>query len=136
MVTRRSDEWNGCPIRYGAVIFGDVWSLLILRDIAFKGARHYADFLKAGEGISTNILASRLTRLEDEGILTKVEDPENRARYVYGLTDKGKALVPVLLEIIDWSETWDPQTEVPPEFAIELRQDRGALARKIVSELP
>lgn len=136
MVTRKSDEWSGCPIRYGAVIFGDVWSLLILRDITFKGARHYADFLKAGEGISTNILASRLTRLEEEGILTKVEDPENRARYVYGLTDKGKALVPVLLEIIDWSETWDPQTEVPPEFATELRQDRGALARKIMSELP
>jgi len=135
MVTKTSDEWSVCPIRYGAVIFGDAWSLLILRDLMFKGARYYADFLKAGEGIATNILASRLARLEDEGILTKTRDPENRTRYAYGLTEKGKALVPIMLEIMDWSEAWDPQTEVPTEFARELRRDRGSLARKIIAEL-
>lgn len=135
MVTRTSNDWHGCPIRYGAVVFGDVWSLLILRDIVFKGARHYADFLKAGEGISTNILATRLARLEAEGVLTKTPDTENKTRYVYGLSDKGKALVPALLEIMDWSERWDERTEVPTEFIDELRRDRKALARKIVESL-
>lgn len=135
MVTRTSNDWHGCPIRYGAVVFGDVWSLLILRDIVFKGARHYADFLKAGEGISTNILATRLARLEAEGVLTKTPDTENKTRYVYGLSDKGKALVPALLEIMDWSERWDERTEVPTEFIDELRRDRKALARKIVGDL-
>jgi DNA-binding HxlR family transcriptional regulator len=135
MVTRTSDDWHGCPIRYGAVVFGDVWSLLILRDIVFKGARHYADFLNADEGISTNILAARLARLEAEGVLSKTQDVENKTRYVYGLTEKGKALVPTLLEIMDWSERWDPQTEVPEEFINELRQDRAALATKITSDL-
>jgi DNA-binding HxlR family transcriptional regulator len=135
MVTKTSSDWHGCPIRYGAVVFGDVWSLLILRDIVFKGARHYADFLNAEEGISTNILAARLARLEAEGVLSKTQDDGNRTRFVYSLTDKGKALVPILLEIMDWSETWDPQTEVPEEFITELRRDRSALATKITSDL-
>ena len=135
MVTRTSENWHGCPIRYGAVIFGDIWSLLILRDIMFKGAQYYADFLKAGEGISTNILASRLLKLENEGILSKAQEPTNRVRYVYSLTEKGKALVPVMLEIINWSETWDDQTEVPEAFASDLREDRAALARKTIAGL-
>ena len=135
MVTRTSQDWHGCPIRYGAVIFGDVWSLLILRDIVFKGARHYADFLNADEGISTNILAARLARLEAEGVLSKAQDGQNKTRFVYSLTEKGKSLVPTLLEIMDWSETWDQQTEVPEEFINELRQDKAVLAAKIVSGL-
>lgn len=135
MVTRTTTSWNGCPIRYGAAVFGDIWSLLILRDLMFKGARHYADFQKAGEGISTNILASRLSKLEREGILSKQKDPENGSRFVYGLTDKGKGLVPVMLEIINWSETWDAQTEVPGDFAEELRKDPKALGEKILSGL-
>lgn len=135
MVTRTSDDWHGCPIRFGAVVFGDIWSLLILRDLVFKGARFYADFLNAGEGISSNILASRLASLEREGIITKTPDETNKSRFLYGLTKKGKGLVPVLLEIIDWSEKWDLQTEVPPEFAEELRKDRKALSKKIATSL-
>ena len=109
--------------------------MLILRDLMFKEARHYADFLNAGEGIATNILASRLTTLEREGIIEKHPDPEHGARYVYFLTDKGIGLLPAMLEIIDWAETWDYQTEVPPEYATELRMDRSALATKIARDL-
>lgn len=136
MVTRTSEIWHGCPIRFGAVVFGDVWSLLILRDIMFKGARHYGDFLNAGEDISTNILASRLASLLKEGILFKTKDPQNGARFTYGLTEKGKALVPVMLEIVNWSETWDEKTEVPETFASELRRDRQSLTETILAELP
>ncbi len=135
MTKRTTEDWYGCPIRYGATIFGDNWCLLILRDLMFKGAKHYADFLNAGEGISTNILASRLTTLEAEGIVEKTQDPEHGKRYIYVLTDKGLGLLPAMLEIINWAEMWDEQTEVPTEFVEELRKGRSSLVKKITSQL-
>ena len=135
MTIKYSDDWHGCPIRYGSAIFGDTWSMLILRDLMFKGARYYADFLNAGEGISTNILASRLTKLETDDVVQKMRDPDHGSRYIYTLTKKGLALVPVLLEIIAWAEKWDEQTEVPPNFSRDLRRDRKALQARIVSSL-
>ncbi len=135
MTKRTTQDWHGCPIRYSAAIFGDNWSMLILRDLMFKGAKHYADFINAGEGISTNILATRLARLEAEGIIAKHADPEHGKRYIYTLSDKGLGLLPAMLEMIDWAETWDMQTGVPPEFIEELRRDRSALAKKITGKL-
>lgn len=135
MTKRTTDDWHGCPIRYGAAIFGDHWCLLILRDLMFKGAQYYADFVNADEGISTNILAARLVKLEDEGMLQKRPDPEHGKRFIYSLTDKGLGLIPAMLEIIDWAEVWDDQTEVPPKFATRLRQNRASLARKIAKDL-
>lgn len=101
----------------------------------FKDARYYADFLNAPEEISTNILASRLAKLEDEGILSKKRDTGNKTRFIYGLTPKGEALMPIMLEIIDWSETWDEKTEVPAEFIGDLRHDRTKLAKRIVENI-
>ena len=135
MTIKYSDDWHGCPIRYGSANFGDTWSMLILRDLMFKDARYYADFLNAGEGISTNILASRLTKLETDDVVQKMRDPDHGSRYIYTLTKKGLALVPVMLEIIAWAEKWDEQTEVPPNFSRDLRRDRKALQARIVSSL-
>ncbi|OUR76128.1 transcriptional regulator [Alphaproteobacteria bacterium 46_93_T64] len=135
MTKKTTEDWNGCPIRYSAAIFGNKWCMLILRDLMFKEAKYYADFLNAGEGISTNILANCLVKLEAEGIVSKHPDPEHGKRYVYALTDKGLGLLPALLEIMDWAEIWDDQTEVPPEFVKELRLDRAALAEKIIRNL-
>lgn len=133
MVIKSSEDWHGCPIRYGTTVLGDGWSMLILRDLMFREARYYADFLNAGEHISTNILAARLCGLEREGIVRKSTDPEHGSRFIYSLTEKGMGLVPAMLEIIDWAEIWDEKTEVPSEFVSELRSDRRALAEKIVT---
>ena len=133
MVIRSSEDWHGCPVRYGATVFGDGWAMLILRDLMFKEARYYADFLNAGEHIATNILASRLSGLEREGIVHKSVDPEHGSRFIYALTVKGMGLVPAMLEIMDWAEIWDENTEVPGAFAAELRSDRRALAKKIIA---
>jgi len=135
MTLKTSDDWHGCPVRFGAAVFGDQWCMLILRDLMFKEARHYADFLTAGEGISTNILATRLFHLENEGIIEKRPDPDHGARIIYSLSKKGLGLVPAMLEIMDWSETWDGETEVPKAFAKELRSDRKAFAKKITKKL-
>lgn len=130
-----SYEPHGCPIRFGLGIFGDRWSLLIIRDVIFKGRRYYGEFLKAGEGISTNILADRLARLEDAGVIEKNPDPNHGKKIVYGLTDKGLDLMPVMFAIMDWSERYDEKTEVPPEFIKKLRSRPAALRRELLAAL-
>ena len=122
---------NHCPVFYAVSRLGDKWSLLIIRDLMFFGKRHYKEFLEAGEGISTNILADRLAKLEAEGIVSKTPDPEHGSRVLYGLTEKGLALMPVLLAIVDWSATWDDHTAAPPGFIDLLRSDPERLMQHI-----
>lgn len=126
---------NGCPVRYGLGLFGDKWSLLIIRDMMFFGRRYYGDFLTAGEGISTNILADRLAQLEASSIISKSPDPTHGKKFVYRLTQKGLDLMPVMFAIIDWSEKYDEQTEVPEEFVRDLRARPKSLRRKIVAAM-
>ncbi len=130
-----SYERNGCPIRFGLGILGDKWSLLIIRDLMFKGRRYYGEFLSAGEGISTNILADRLARLEDADIIHKTPDPAHGKKIVYCLTEKGLDLMPIMFSIMDWAEKYDDQTEVPREFIKELRNQPKSLRRKILASL-
>jgi len=103
MIKKKSKFDSGCPIAFGLSIFGDQWTLLVIRDMALKGAQTYGALLDGWEGISTNILAQRLKHLEEQGLLTKHRDPENWRSYIYELTQKGRDLAPVIAEIIDWS---------------------------------
>jgi len=135
MARKSSSDWNGCPIRYGAAVFGDPWSLVILRDLIFKGARYYGDLLKNEEGISTNILASRLESLEQEGLVHRRQDPANKTRVIYSLTEKSIDLVPVLMEMIKWSAKWDGKTEVPPSILSEIQTDPEGYIRRQTEQL-
>lgn len=130
-----SYEPHGCPIRFGLGTFGDKWSLLIIRDLMFKGRRYYGEFLTAGEGISTNILAERLVRLENAGIVHKSPDPDHGKKIVYALTEKGLDLMPIMFAIIDWSERYDGQTEVPKDFIEKLRNRPKSLNREILTSI-
>ena len=94
---------TGCLVAYGTDIFGDRWSLLVIRDMLLHGRKTYGEFLDAGEDIATNVLALRLKHLEAEGIIEKRRDPDNGRSFIYNLTDKGLALAPVILEIVRWS---------------------------------
>ena len=100
MARQDQDDWHGCPIRFGLGIFGDKWTLLLVRDLMFKGKRHYGEFTDPEENISTNILADRLARLVENGIVDKRRDDEHRARFVYSLTEKGIDLAPMMLAMI------------------------------------
>lgn len=135
MSKQSSEIWHGCPIRYAATVLGDGWSLLILRDMAFKGSRHFGDFVAAGERISTNILTDRLQRLEREGVIRRSPDPDSGVRVIYRLTEKGRDLVPVLLAMIRWSSDWDERSEVPTEFRTALSEEPEALAGAIIATL-
>lgn len=119
-------NWDGCPVRYAASIFADRWSFILLRDVLFKGKRYYGEFLNAGEGISTNILADRLCKLEDSGIFTRHRDQNKKSKVYYLPTDKALELIPIFLSIIEWAERHDDNTEVPKDFIASYRSDPEA----------
>jgi len=93
-----------CPISQSLDVWGDKWSLLIIRDLMTAKQLTYGDFLKAPEGIATNILAARLLMLEENGLIEKLEHPDSKAKVLYRLTGKGIDLVPVMIEINLWAE--------------------------------
>lgn len=120
-----------CPINFAQEIFGDKWSLLIIRDLMFKGKKHYSEFLSSDEKISTNILANRLEKLEADGLITKAIDNENNSKKNYALTQKGIDLLPMLLEMIAWSAKYDDETGTPVEFIQKFENDKEALIREL-----
>ena len=83
-------------------MLGDRWSLLIIRDLMVRGFRTFRQFQESGEGISTNILADRLGKLEARGIIAAEVQETDRRRVNYRLTEKGIDLAPVLLELLIW----------------------------------
>jgi DNA-binding HxlR family transcriptional regulator len=126
---------SGCPVAFSLDIFGDKWTLLVIRDIALQGKRHYGEFLDSPEGIATNILADRLNRLEQEKIISKDPDPANQTKYIYALTNKGLGLLPMLLEMAIWGAEHDPDTAAPQQFIQQIKKDRNAVIEGIVAQL-
>jgi DNA-binding HxlR family transcriptional regulator len=126
---------SACPISSALDIFGDKWSLLIIRDLMFKGKNTYGAFAQSGEKIATNILADRLSLLECAGIITKKQHPESKAKYFYQLTSKGLALMPVLMEIIVWSDTYGDFPDQVKKFARKVKRNRAALIKHILATL-
>ena len=110
--TSKDDIRSHCAVNYGVEIFGDRWSLLIVRDIVFAGKKTYGEFLKSEEGIATNVLASRLAFLEEQGILSKSPSPDDRRKDFYTLTEKGLDLIPIALNIVLWSAKHDSKSYV------------------------
>lgn len=84
-------------------LFGDKWTMLILRDLAFHQKKHYKDFMRSDEGISSNILATRLRKLESMGLITKELDPKNASQVIYTMTDKAWTMAPVFQSVAEWS---------------------------------
>lgn len=103
MISARSN----CPISCSLEIFGDKWSLLIVRDIMLRGKLSYSEFLESEEQISTNILADRLKRLESEEVVTRRVSDANKSKYLYSLTQKGIDLLPIIIEIMAWGAKYN-----------------------------
>lgn len=123
-IGRRSD----CPINFALQVFGDAWSLLVIRDLMFTDRRTYTDFLGAEEGIATNVLADRLKQLQAQGLIRR---PGAGRGATYALTEKGLDLLPAMLELISWSARHDPRTAAPPKFVARIRTERKALVREL-----
>ena len=107
VVTRRS----ACPVACALDLLGDRWTLLVIRDLVL-GKRRYKEFAAAPEGIPTNILAERLARLVQHGVVRQVPVEVGLRHQAYELTKKGRALRPVLKKLRDWGLAWEPDTRV------------------------
>lgn len=127
MRDKNNKRTSGCPITFALDTFGDRWSLLIIREIMLKGNKTYSDFLASDEGIATNILVDRLKHLEAEGIITKNRDPDNRRSFIYALTEKGLALMPIILEIVIWSGAYDDRGVALHDVLEKIKADRKSL---------
>lgn len=113
---KKSPLRSTCPIAGSLDLIGDRWTLLVVRDLV-RGRQRYGEFAGAPEGIPTNILADRLVRLEECGIITSETYQENPPRYAYSLTARGRDLKPVLVALARWGERHVPGTRIPAETA-------------------
>lgn len=103
---------SGCPINLALEVFGDKWSLLVIRDMMFGNRRHFREILSGSEeGIASNILADRLKRLVEQGIITRADDPSHKQKAIYSLTEKAIQLVPVFAQIGAWGRRHLPVSE-------------------------
>ncbi len=130
MGKKRSD----CPISCSLDIFGDKWSLLIIRDIMLRGKASYSEFLTSEEKIATNILVNRLGILESEKILVKEVSPTNKSKFVYSLTQKGADLLPIIIEIMDWGAKYNENCP-RKELGKKIKKDKLALVKELSREL-
>lgn len=101
-----------CPVACALDLFGDRWTLLVIRDLML-GRSRFKDFAASPEGIPTNILSDRLARLVDGGLVDKVPADDGSKRLGYRLTEKGESLRPILEAIRDWGLHWEPGTRLP-----------------------
>ena len=124
---RRSD----CPINFALEIFGDPWSLLIIRDIVYFGKKTYGEFRASEEGMATNILASRLAQLERQGILAKRPSESDKRKEHYFLTEKGLDLIPILAEMANWSAEYDADTGASADWIVLMRADREQMLQRM-----
>ena len=124
-----------CPIHFGLELFGDKWTLLLIRDLMFKGKHYFGDFTNSEEKIATNLLSDRLSMLEKEGMVTKFKDTKHKQKIIYRLTEKGIDLMPILVEIIMWSAKYDKDSGVEKEFVKAYKKDRDALIQQISKKL-
>lgn len=127
-MSRRSD----CPISNVLDFVGDKWSLLILRDLIFFNKHSYSEFLNAPERMATNILSSRLEKLEQDGLIAKQVDVNDKRKKVYKLTQMGKDMLPIILEMVVWSSKHDPNINTPEQVVNRAINDRENLINDLL----
>lgn len=145
-----SDGRSGCPINLSIEVIGDKWSLLVIRDMMFGNRHHFGELLAGSqEGIASNILADRLRRLTEEGLISRAPDPSHKQKVIYSLTEPAIQLVPVIAHLGAWGRRHLPTTpelsiraqlleeggpEMWEEFMAELREQHLGIPRPPGSE--
>lgn len=112
MANSSEERRSACPIAGSLDILGDKWTLLVLRDL-LDGKSRFSEFERSPERIPTNILTDRLRRLERAGLVER-EKVDGSKRWGYRPTDKGVAIRPVLLALVEWGNSHLQDTWVPP----------------------
>jgi DNA-binding HxlR family transcriptional regulator len=127
---------SGCPINQSVEILGDRWTLVVLRDMIFGEGRHFSALHRDSlEGIATNVLADRLDKLVERGLLTRHQDPSHRQRTNYRLTESAIQLVPVLATLGAWGTAWLPVSDELSARAKVLAEGGPGLWEQFMDEL-
>ncbi len=121
---------SGCPVSRSLEILGDRWSLLVIRDLMIRGAKHFKDFQESGERIASNILADRLRKLQKAGIISAEAGETDGRRVDYRLTEKGIDLAPVLLELLLWGGQHE-EDSMPGPMIKKMRNHREAILAEV-----
>lgn len=145
-----SDGRSGCPINLSIEVIGDRWSLLVIRDMMFGNRRHFGELLSGSEeGIASNILADRLRRLTEQGLVSRAPDPSHKQKVIYSLTEPAIQLVPVIAQLGAWGGRHLPASrelsiraelleeggpQLWEEFMAELREQHLGIPRPEGSE--
>ncbi|RKT86525.1 DNA-binding transcriptional regulator, HxlR family [Saccharopolyspora antimicrobica] len=141
----KDEHRSGCPINLSLEVLGDKWSLIVIRDLMFGNRRHFRELLNnSEEGIASNILAARLQRLTEKGLVSKAADPSHKQKVIYSLTEPAIQLVPVVAHLGAWGRRHLPVTrelairaellerggpELWAEFMDELREQHLGIPR-------
>lgn len=131
----KSKKRSDCPISSSLDIWGDKWSLLIIRDLMDAKECTYGEFLKSPEGIATNILATRLQNLEENKLIEKLDHPDSKAKVLYRLTRKGIDLVPIMIEISLWAEKYFSIPEDRRAMLKEVKKDKAGFIKAAMKKL-
>lgn len=129
------DPRSHCPVSLTLEAVGDKWSLLVLRDLIVRGKKRYQELLRSEEGISTNILADRLLRLERQGLISKSNDPHDKRQFRYSPTEKALDLLPVIYEMARWSLKYNPQTDPASPLYDRLKVSKADFIGQIRAKL-
>lgn len=132
----RHEPRSACALANGLELIGDRWTMLIIRDLMFTNKNEFGHLLSSGEGISTNILTERLSRLQAYNVLDKLPHPSHGKKSIYQLTEQGLGLAPVLIELTLWSYSAISETFIPPVILDMMVNDREALYEKVRNREP
>lgn len=131
----KAKQRSKCPISCSLDIWGDKWSLLIIRDMMLYQKSTYGEFLKSEEGIATNILASRLQSLEENNIIERLEHPDSKAKVLYRLTQKGIELLPIMVEMHLWAEKYFDIPDAIQAIIKEAKKDKEGFISSSIKQL-
>ncbi len=132
---KKIEKRSNCPVSSSLDIFGDKWSLLIMRDMIFYNKSTYGDFLKSEEKIATNILATRLLNLEEHNLIEKLEHPDSKAKVLYKLTEKGIDLLPIIVEIQLWADKYFTLPDAIKAIIEEGKKDKKGFIEALTRQL-
>ncbi len=132
---KESECRSVCPVANALDVVGDRWTLLVIRDLMFMNKHEYHEFLNGSEGIATNILSDRLKRLVCTGLIDSLPHPDHKSKKLYYLTQKGKDLLPLMVEMILWGGTHRASPDMPKEKFNRIKRDPKKFMQYTLREL-
>ena len=126
---------SSCPQYLALDVFGDKWTLLIIRDMMLQGKKYFREFLHSDERIASNILSDRLKKMEEEGLIHSKSDPDHKQKIKYLLTEKGIDLFPILLENARWSLKYKKVNSRDREMANAILNGGQKMLKRTMNEL-